>query len=338
MNASFHMRGSRYVGVMMFLSLIGGGCSMFSEEAKVQNNAKVSVYLKEIADWSFGASHPAAIDQMTMLKVVKGVVTDDVQKVSTNTPASGSKPMRMFSDEDAEFLAPLLAQRLSQAKPEQIVGFKVSPSAGSGAESTAGTLYIHKGSIYLTIAPSHNKKPWGFVPGSAARLEKAPSFIAMGSGATTMVIDHQTLVKAPAPGSLPAAGTPKLAPASASQTGPMTPAATPTARGISVTETPSPQEASALADSQGVPAQSRTDPDTIQLSTDELLNRKLDELREARAANKLKDSEIAMLKKETTWMKKELRQRTEEVKTLKTGKTTARSAMKKKSAEAYPTR
>ena len=176
MNASFNMRGSRYVGVMMFLSLIVGGCSMFSEEAKVQNNAKGSVYLKEIADWSFGASHPAAIDQMTMLKVVKGVVTDDVQKGSNNTPASGSKPMRMFSDEDAEFLAPLLAQGLSQAKPEQIVGFKVSPSAGSGAEPTAGTLYIHKGSIYLTIAPSHNRKASGFAPSSAARLEKAPIF------------------------------------------------------------------------------------------------------------------------------------------------------------------
>ena len=83
---------------------------------------------------------------------------------------------------------------------------------------------------------------------------------------------------------------------------------------------------------------SRTDSSTPQLNTDELLNRKLDELREAREANKLKDSEIAMLKKETTWMKKELRQRTEEVKALKASKTVARPSSKKKSAEAYPTR
>ena len=83
---------------------------------------------------------------------------------------------------------------------------------------------------------------------------------------------------------------------------------------------------------------SRTDSGTLQLNTDELLNRKLDELREAREANKLKDSEIAMLKKETTWMKKELRQRTEEVKSLKASKTTSRSIPKKKSAEAYRTR
>ena len=317
----------QYVVALMSVGLIAAGCSMFSGEAKLHKNAKGSIYLKEIADWSFEASHPATIDQMTMLKIVKGVVTDDVQKGSGNMPASGSKPMKMFSDEDAEFLAPLLAQGLSQAKPEQIVGFKVSPSAGSGTEPTAGTLYMHKGSIYLTIAPSHIKKASGFVPASAVRLEKAPSFVAMGSGAMTMVIDYQALAKAPSPGSLSASGTPKLLPASASQSAP--------ALSASATETTSPPDASVRPDAQELPALTRTDSGTPQLSTDELLNKKLDELREAREANKLKDSEIAMLKKETTWMKKELRQRTEEMKALKASKTSAHPAPKKKSAEAH---
>ncbi|BFU89556.1 MAG: hypothetical protein NTAFB01_07430 [Nitrospira sp.] len=301
MHTYFNVRGFRHVGALMSLSLIVAGCSMLSGEAKLHKNAKGSIYLKEIADWSFEASHPATIDQMTMLKIVKGVVIDDVQKMSGNMPASGSKPMRVFSDEDAEFLAPLLAQGLSQAKPEQIVGFKVSPSAGSGTEPTAGTLYMHKGSIYLTIAPSQTRKASGFTPSSAARLEKAPSFVALGSGAMTIVIDYQALAKGPMP--TPSASPVKFAPS---------------------------QE-----DSVWDP---RTDSGASQLSTDELLNRKLDELREARDANKLKDSEIAMLKKETTWMKKELRQRTEEVKALKASKTVARPAPKKKSAEAYRTR
>ena len=326
MHAYFNVRGSQYVGALLSLSLVAAGCSMFSGEAKLQKNAKGFIYLKEIADWSFEASHPAVIDQMTMLKIVKGVVTDDVQKMSGNMPASGSKPMRVFSDEDAEFLAPLLAQGLSQAKPEQIVGFKVSPSAGSGTEPTAGALYMHKGSIYLTLAPSQNRKASGFTPSSAARLEKAPSFVALGNGAMTMVIDYQALSKGPMSGSPSLAGTPKLIPASASQAAPMAPAAA-SALSTSVTET-----------SQEFAAHSRTDSGTSQLSTDELLNRKLDELREAREANKLKDSEIAMLKKEAAWMKQSLRQRTEEVKAMKASKTAARSAPKKKSAEAYPTR
>ncbi|MDH4369248.1 MAG: hypothetical protein OEV99_05330, partial [Nitrospira sp.] len=135
MHAPTSPRSAQCLGMLLSLSLLVAGCSMFSGESKVHKNAKGSVHLKEIADWSFEANHPAMIDQMTMLKVIKGVVTDSTSKM----PASGSKPMRMFSDEDAEFLAPLLAQGLSQAKPEQIVGFKVSPSAGSGAEPTAGT-------------------------------------------------------------------------------------------------------------------------------------------------------------------------------------------------------
>ena len=337
MHAHCNIRSSQYVSALMSLSLLVAGCSMFSGEVKLQKNAKGSVYLKEIADWSFAANHPATVDQMTMLKIVKGVVTDDVQKMSGNMPASGSKPMRVFSDEDAEFLAPLLAQGLLQAKPEQIVGFKVSPSAGSGTEPTAGTLYVHKGSIYLTIAPSQNRKASGFNPSSVARLEKAPSFVAMGTGAMTTVIDYQTLAKAATPGSLLAAGTPKPISASASQAAPMISTAMPTLD-PSVREAAAPQEASALLDPQEFPAPRRTDAGTPQLSTDELLNKKLDELREAREANKRKDSEIAMLKKEAVWMKQELRQRAEEVKAMKTSKTAARSAVKKKSAEAYPTR
>jgi hypothetical protein len=333
MHAYFNVRSSRYVGALMSLSLIVAGCSMFSKETKVHKNAKGSVYLKEIADWSFEASHPATIDQMTMLKIIKGVVTDEVQKVSGNMPASGSKPMRVFSDEDAEFLAPLLAQSLSQAKPEQIVGFKVSSSAGSGAEPTAGTLYMHKGSIHLTIAPSPSRKASGFTPSYAARLEKAPAFVAMGSGAMTMIIDSQAVAKGPTPAP---AGTSKPMSVSRSQTAPVSSAATPAPSTSTVKTVPSQEDS--LLDPQEFHVHSRSQSGIPELATEELLNRKLDELREAREANKLKDSEIAMLKKEAAWMKQELRQRAEEVKAMKASKAAARSAPKKKSAEAYPTR
>lgn len=319
MHAPTSLRSAQSVGMLVSLTLIVAGCSMFSGEAKVHKNAKGSVYLKEIADWSFEASHPAMIDQMTILKVIKGVVTDSSSKM----PASGSKPMRMFSDEDAEFLAPLLAQGLSQAKPEQIVGFKVSPSAGSGAEPTAGTLYVHNGSIFLTLASTQNTKSSGFVPASVARLEKAPSFVAMGSDAITLVIDHQTLAKAPMPGSSPVARAPRSMPASESQT-------------AATMKTAPVQDAGAIT--QDFQANGSLDSESLALNNDELLNKKLDELRDARKANKLKDSEIATLKKEAAWMKKELRQRAEEVKALKASKASARPAPKKKSAEAHRVR
>ncbi len=156
----------------------------------------------------------------------------------------------------------------------------------------------------------------------------------------TMVIDYQTVAKAPMPGSVLVAGAPK--PMSASAAAPSVPASG-SAPSTQVANATASQERSAFLDPQAFPPQSQTESETsqlnsLQLSTDELLNRKFDELREAREANKLKDSEIAMLKKETAWMKKELRQRAEEVKALKTTKASARPAPKKKTAEARPMR
>jgi hypothetical protein len=291
---------------------------MFSGGSKLNQSAKESVHLEEVSDRSFEASHPALIDQMTMLKVVKGVIADDASKNSTKMPASGSKPMRIFSDEDAEFLAPLLAQSLSQAKPEQIVGFTVSSAAGSGTEPTAGTLYVRQGSVYLTIAPSRSMKASGFMPSSAARMEKAPSYAAAGAaGAMSMVIDYQALAKAPMPPPIPVAAAPKPMPAA---------------------KTTPKQEASAAFQALAVSNPASSDSQSPEMSNDELLNKKMDELRQARESNKLKESEIAILKKEVEWMKQELRERTAEVKALKASKASTRPAPKKKTAQARPTR
>jgi predicted RNase H-like nuclease (RuvC/YqgF family) len=57
------------------------------------------------------------------------------------------------------------------------------------------------------------------------------------------------------------------------------------------------------------------------------------QLRRAKDMLTKKDTEIHMLRKESTWMKRELRERDEEIKALKA---TVKKTPKKK-AEAYPT-
>ena len=124
------------------LALVLSGCASGTNLA---HNAKGSVYLEEVTGWSFEASHPAVIDQLTITKIVKGVYGNDNQSGSLRTSAGGSKPMRTFSDEDAEFLSPLLAQGLSKAKPEQLVGFRISSSAGSGSCAHHGQYVCSEG-------------------------------------------------------------------------------------------------------------------------------------------------------------------------------------------------
>ena len=281
-------------------TLVISGCA---GGTKLAHNAKGSVYLEEVTDWSFEASHPAVIDQLTITKIVKGLYGNDNISGSSRMSAGGSKPMRIFSDEDAEFLSPLLAQGLSKAKPEQLVGFRVSSSAGSGSEPTTGSIYVQKESIYLTIGKG--AKPTGFMPESAARIEPAPAYAAGGAlGAMVMIIDYHALAMAPMPAATPIAKATPITPIA-----PMIAAA--------------PAKTQAVSDSAGQEA-----------AEGEFMAQRLSDLRVAKEALAKKDSEINMLRKESEWMKRELRNRDEEIKAIKSTKVSVKPAPKKKSAQA----
>ena len=285
--------GNRLINAALYallgLSLMVTGCSSTS---KIAHNAKGSVALEEIMDWSFEASHPAIIDQTTILKIVKGVYFAE-DKNGSRMSAAGSKPMRVFSDEDAEFLAPLLAQGLSKAKPEQLVVFRVSSSAGSGSEPTAGSIYVQQSAIHFTI--SKGAGATAFMPESAARAEQAPPYAAGGrAGVTAQVIDYHALAQAPMPPTLPIA---------------KTSAAPPTGSRVAV------PAAIAMIEGEG--------PAEMQVQ----LNRAKDMLTK-------KETEIRVLRKESDWMKRELRDRDEEIRALKA---TVKVPPKKKKAEAYRT-
>jgi hypothetical protein len=285
-------------------ALVISGCA---GGTKLAHNAKGSVYLEEVTDWSFEAGHPAVIDQLTITKIVKGLYRNDDMSGSSRMSAGGSKPMRVFSDEDAEFLSPLLAQGLSRAKPEQLVGFRVSSSAGSGSEPTTGSLYMQKGSIYLTIGKG--AKPTGFMPESAVRIEPAPAYAAGGAlGAMTMIIDYHALAMSPMPAAMPIANATSIAPIASSMAA-------------------VPAKAQAISASVGQ-----------ETGQDEFLVQKLSDLKIAKEALAKKDSEITMLRKESEWMKRELRNRDEEMKALRSTKVSAKPAPKKKSAQATRTR
>ena len=294
-------------------ALVLAGCA---GGTKLAQNSMGSVYLEDVSDWSFEASHPAVIDQLTIAKIVKGLYRNDDMSGSSRMSAGGSTPMRIFSDEDAEFLSPLLAQGLSKAKPEQFVGFRVSSSAGSGAEPTTGSIYVQKDSIYLTI--QKGAEPSGFMPESAARIEPAPAYAAGGArGVMTMIIDYHALAKAPMPAAMPM----PMAKAT-----PITPPTTPAV----------PMMAAAPAKMTAAPAKAQ--PVASSAGEDELLAQNLNDMRVAREALVKKDSEIKMLRKESEWMKRELRDRDEEIKALRLTKVSAKPVSKKKPAHATRTR
>jgi len=284
-------------------ALIISGCA---GGTKLAHTAKGGVYLEDVSDFSFEASHPAVIDQVTMAKIVKGIYGNDGMNGSSRMSVGGSKPMRIFSDEDAEFLSPLLAQGLAKAKPEQLVWFRVSSSAGSGSEPTTGSLYVQKGSLYLTIGKG--TKPTDFMPETAAHTEPAPAYAADGAvDAVTMVIDYHALANTPMPAALPIAKT--------------TPTASiaPTVAGV-----PEKPELSASAGQEA--------------GQDDFMAQKVNDLKKANEALYKKDTEIMMLRKESEWMKRELRNRDEEIRAMRSMKVYSRPTPKKNAAQATQSR
>lgn len=292
------------------------GCSSMNAGVSIHQSAKGSVTLQEVTDWSFEASHPTIIDPATIAKSLRGVQSDDTQPGTTKLSAGGGKPMRVFSDEDVEFLAPLLAQALSHAKPEQIVGFRLSSSAGSGFEPTAGTLYAQRTSLYLTMMRYQGKsaknsastKSISFNPATAGRIETASTTAAQGQfNASTIIIDYTVLAAMAGSAQAPAK-------AAAFRPNPV-----PVAIPVSMTEQPM---------VTAVPSQSQDVRDI------DFMNQKLDELRRAKETLSKKNTEISVLRKETDWMKRELRERDAELKALKSKKVSTKAAPKRKSGVA----
>jgi hypothetical protein len=147
------------------------------------------------------------------------------------------------------------------------------------------------------------------MPESAVRTEPAPAYAAGGAlDAMTMIIDYHALTRAPMPAAMPIA---KAAPA------------TPIA----------PMMAAAPAKTQTI-----TDSAGQEAGEGELMAQKLSDLRIAKEALGKKDSEINMLRKESEWMKRELRDRDEEIKALRATKVSAKPAPKKKTAQVIQTR
>jgi hypothetical protein len=304
------------------------GCSVFSNQvAKVNQSANGSVSIEEVTDWSFEASHPAMVDQGTIAKVLRGVQVEEWPGVSDGVPASGSRPMKAFSDENVEYLAPLLAQALSQAKPEQVVGFQVFSSAGSGSGPAAGTVYVQKGAVHVTLTQFAGQTPkssvgsWlsfdksrstskpvvSFYPVSVARVVPAPSSVAQGvSNVQSVVVDYASLAK-----------TPVQMTVTATKVSPTRKEVVPAAAHVRQ-EAVSPEAVAVPVSANG------------EMSESEFLAKKLDELRQSKERVAQKDAQIKALRRDMESMRKQLEDRDKQIRTLKAKKVSSQPTKKKK--------
>ena len=336
-----HTLTSGLLGLTL-MGALAAGCSATS--ATVQQAAATqptgSVRLEEVADWEFEAAHPSPIEATTLDTLLRAVMISETHQDLSNLPVDGSKPMRVFSDEDVRYLAPLLAQALSQAQPEYVVAFRLSSSAGSGSEPTAGTLYVRNDRLYLTLNEHHGTlekiesslfgggRPARVVtiaPESAGKIEPALPSIAQGrQQLKSLAIDYRVFLFAK-----------KSEPASMMTAGMAAPAPQPVQ-----SMTPTRVLVAAAAEDQfhknAPPAQQAVvEKPVLQASPaqDEQLNETLQELQDARQAMARKDAKISALRRDLESMRTQLETRDKELRAVKTNKQTQPKQDKRHSAE-----
>ncbi|MGC3972852.1 MAG: hypothetical protein QM771_00510 [Nitrospira sp.] len=305
---------------LTLMGALAAGCS--STAASVQQQAAThpegSVRLQEVADWEFEASHPSFIDAATLDSLLRAVVIAEAQTDMSNLPVDGSKPMTVFSDEDVSYLAPLLAQALSQAQPEYVVAFRLSSSAGSGSEPTAGTLYVKNDRLYLTLS-EHNgslaktESTWlgsgrtarivSIMPASAGQIEQTLPAVTRGrQQMKSLAIDYRQFAKKP-----------ESAPVAAATAAPTSqPVQAMNARTVAAV-TP---EQPAQHPSAPAPALEKV---AVNLSPveDERMNDTLQELQDAKDAMARKDAKISALRRDLESMRTQLETKDKELRAVK---------------------
>ena len=196
-----------------------------------------AVYLERITDRSFKAAHPIKIAPDIVSRILRGIFVRNDQRLLQTLIAGKPDAMQTFSNDDAAYLAPLLAEGLSRAASDQQVGFRVrqtrspgyseSVSAGVGSsrppldlvpqESTSGFIYAYGRSLYVTLTqyryrlepPTTINMPNRGIPDTTGLANRTVLFIPESANRpnsyrdaqstdATLVIDYELLATLPA--------------------------------------------------------------------------------------------------------------------------------------------
>lgn len=192
--------------------LLTGACTTAPSEiveAILIDSPRGTVFLQRIEDRWFQAAHPLSVSPGLLTHVFRGV---QVQAL----PADKTPAVRVFSDEDIEFLSPLISTALSKATKGQLVGFRVLHGTDAGSETTGGFLYAQGRLLHFILTyyranagrretGAHSEPQFvnptgldrrqiGFIPEAARRssLNEQPGLVNT-SPLATLVIDHELL-------------------------------------------------------------------------------------------------------------------------------------------------
>ena len=121
-----------------------------------------SVSLQTISDPLVQASHPVRLEPALLAQILTGLTIQD-ERMGPHRYVAGFagqlSAYSLFSEDQIHFLAPLLADGLRTATPNQVIGYRVVTMLGGSnrfesptTETTAGSLYAHGRQLYVILS------------------------------------------------------------------------------------------------------------------------------------------------------------------------------------------
>jgi hypothetical protein len=145
--------------LLVLLCLAGSACSTTDQNTKILfEDPRGTVSLQTMSDQSIQASHPINLEPPLLAQLLKGIEIQDQEHGLQKVFAGRSSPVPVFSDDQIRFLAPLLAEGLRTATPDQRIEYRVQTThegsmfESSTTETTAGSLYAYGRQLYVILS------------------------------------------------------------------------------------------------------------------------------------------------------------------------------------------
>ncbi|MEO6308706.1 MAG: hypothetical protein ABIP43_12570 [Nitrospiraceae bacterium] len=159
---TFHASRFAFSPISILLALlcfIYAACGTTAQTGTILfDDPRGTVSLQTISDQSIQATHPITLEPALLAQILSGIEVQDRERGIQKLFAGSSSPVPFFTDDQIRFLAPLLAEGLRRAAPNQRIEYRVQTThAGSFLESsitetTSGSLYAYGRQLYVILS------------------------------------------------------------------------------------------------------------------------------------------------------------------------------------------
>lgn len=143
--------GLRFLVVWVLLGALPGCLGVPQVETSLYQSPQGQIILKTFTNASGKASHPAIIELNLLQEAFRGLHVREDKELLDRMLRGEGQDLPVFTDQEAQFLALVMKDALTQATSEEYVWFQLTHQEEESSPSTSGGLYLSKDILWLGL-------------------------------------------------------------------------------------------------------------------------------------------------------------------------------------------